>query len=95
MRVQIFPTGFNIWLSAGDTYDWAHKPGGAWPCSTFNDRRVFAQFDTNGLCDLTVNGRDAPDDIDGNEFSVMVADFLRDKLHTNHPCYFVAVGQFD
>ncbi len=54
----------NLWLSADDTWNWAHKPGAAWPCSTLAGNRVFVAFESNGdLVDFTVNGKDAPDDI--------------------------------
>ena len=93
MRLQIFDSGFNLWLSARDTYDWAHRPNCSWPCSQTSDNRLFVQFDRNGLCDLTMNGKDA--DMDGTELSAIVADHLRDRLPKEHPCYFVAVGQFE
>lgn len=92
MRLKIFETGFNLWLSARDTYDWATRPNCSWPCSQLEDKRVFVQFDRNGLCDFTVDGKSA--DCDGNELSAIVADHVRAKLPESHPCYFVAVGQF-
>ena len=94
MRTLIHPQGFTVWLSARDTYDWAHKPGASWPCSTLSDKRLVAVFDSNGLCDLAVDGRDAAYDIVAHEVSAMIADHMRDKLPADHACYFVAVGQF-
>ena len=93
MRTSIHPDRFTRWLSARDTYDWAHEPHASWPCSTLSDKRVVAVFDSNGLCDFAVNGRDA-NDIDGTELSAMVADFMRAKLPSGHICRFVAVDQF-
>jgi len=55
---------------------------------------LMAVFDTNGLLDLTVDGRNAGD-IDGHEFSAIVADHVRGRLPAEHPCYFVACGQFE
>jgi hypothetical protein len=71
-------TGYTLWLSARDTYDWARKPGAAWPCSTLEDHRVMVQVDSNGLCDLTIDGRSPADnaDIDGTELNAIVADHL-------------------
>ena len=92
MRLQVFDSGFNLWLSARDTYDWAHRAGASWPCSTLSDKRLFVQFDSNGLLDLSINGRDG--DCDGHELSAMVCDHVADKLPKDNPAWGVAVGQF-
>ena len=95
MRIQDNGDSIALWVSANDTYDWAHKTGAAWPCSTLSGHRFAAAFDTNGLCDLTVDGRSEPHgDFDGHEFSAICADMLATKLSSDHPCYFVTVGQF-
>lgn len=94
MRIKYNNGDVTVWASAEDTYAWAHKPGARWPCSTLSGRRFAAVFDDNGLCDLTVDGRGAPDDIDGQELSCICADLLRDRLPESHPAWFVAVGQF-
>lgn len=73
MRVQITGNRIKLWLSASDTAIWARR----WPCSTLGGKRLFAEFDSNGLCDLTINGRDG--DCDGNEFDAITADFLAGK----------------
>lgn len=92
MKTQIFESGFKLWLSAADTDDWATCPGKSWPCSQLRGKRLFAEFDRNGLCDFAVNGRMA--DIDGNELTAIVADHIGPKLPKDHPCYQVAVAQF-
>lgn len=92
MKVQISNGNIRLWLSADDTYDWAHKTGAIWPRSRLAGKRLFAEFDTNGLVDYRVNGRDGID-IPSNEFNAITSDFLRVKLPEDHPCYFVAVGQ--
>jgi hypothetical protein len=78
MRFKLSPDGrgYVLWLSARDTYSWAHKPGAAWPCSTLSDRRLVVVCDSNGLCDFTSDGKTAPDDIDGAELCAIVADHL-------------------
>lgn len=91
MKLQIFDSGFNLWLSANDTSDWADRPGECWPCSELSGHGLFVQFDSNGLCDLSIDGNDG--DCDNTELSAIVADHL-DRLPESHPCYFVAVGQF-
>jgi len=94
MRVQINDTSVNVWLSANNTYDWAHKPGASWPCSQLSGRRVFAGFDSNGLCDLAIDGGRGEQNCDASEFNACLADHLAGKLPTDHPCYDVVVGQF-
>lgn len=92
MRTMIFDSGVKLWLSARETYDWAHRPGSSWPCSQLSDKRLFVEFDRNGLCDLAINGRMT--DCDANELNAITSDFLAKKLPKDHPCYFVVVGQF-
>jgi hypothetical protein len=73
MRKQQFGSTIKIWLSANDTYRWAHKAGAAWPCSTLSGRRVFAELDRGDLVDLAIDGkRDV--DCDGNELNAILAD---------------------
>lgn len=67
--------GYTLWLSARDTWAWAHRPGAAWPCSTLEDKRLAVSVDGNGLWDLTVNGRSDADP-DSNELAAIVADHL-------------------
>ena len=92
MRIQDNGSSFAIWLSADDTHTWA-TDAPAWPCSQLRGKRLRAEFDVNGLVDYAVNGRDCAD-LMGDELSAIVADFAGQKLPTDHPCYFVAVGQF-
>lgn len=97
MKVNISPSGVVLWLSARDTQDWANRPGARWPCSTLAGRRLRAEFDENGLVDLTVNGHTPGErsQIDGVELNAITSDFLRDVLREDHPCWFVTVGQFE
>jgi len=92
MRIEIGPQGFDLWLSARDTEAWASRPGEVWPCSELAGRRVYVCFDSNGLCNLAVDGKDW--DGDSNELSALVSDRVESKLNKEYPCYFVAVGQF-
>ena len=93
MRIRDHGDSVMLWVSARDTEDWATRPGAAWPCSTLRGRRFFAAFDTNGLYDLTIDGR-SDADIDSHEFNAITADFLAERIGNGHPCYFVTVGQF-
>lgn len=92
MRTIITPHCVKLWLSARDTSEWANRPGESWPGSQLAGRRVFAEFDRNGLCDLAIDGRSQ--DCDAGEFNAITSDFLRDKLPENHALHFVTVGQF-
>jgi hypothetical protein len=101
-RTKIYRDSVLLWVSVNDTEEWATKQGAAWPCSTLRGSRFFVAFDTNGLVDYTINGKQVwnsgqyfAGEIDGNEFSAICADMLRPKLDKSHPCYFVTVGQFE
>ena len=76
MRIQHYPESTKVWLSARETYDWAHRPGAAWPCSVLSGHRLFAEFDRNGgLVDITIDGnmdKDCPVD----EFNAIMEDML-------------------
>lgn len=93
MRIYIGTNFISLWLSAQDTYSWARKPGAVWPCSQLSGKRLFAQFDRNGLCSLTVNGSDSVD-VDATEFNAITSDFLALRVPKDHPNYLVCVGQF-
>lgn len=96
MKFEDSGTAVTVWLSATDTYEWARRPGEAWPCSELAGRRIRADFDSNGLLDLTIDGRPPGDRlyIPVDEFNALIADHLKNKLPEDHPCYFVVVGQF-
>lgn len=89
MKTQIGLNSFAIWISADETYNWANR----WPCSTLRNKRVKAEFDTNGLVDYSVNGKYC-EDMDSHEFNALISDFAKRKLPESHPCYFLVVGQF-
>lgn len=92
MKILIHDSCVKLWLSANDTENWATRPGKRWPCSQLRGKRLFAEFDRNGLVDLAINGRST--DCDVNELNAITSDHLRAKLSPDHPAYFVAVGQF-
>jgi hypothetical protein len=87
-RLILSDHGFTLYASARATYDWAHTPGALWPCSTLAGRRLRAEFDRNGLCDLTINGAgpDCGPPVDVDEFNAFVADTIAGKLPADHPC---------
>ena len=76
MRIKRYEYGTQLWLSANDTYNWAHKSGASWPCSVLSGHRLKASFDKeNDLIDLTIDGqyKDCPAD----EFNAIASDFLK------------------
>lgn len=73
MRIRRNGT-IQLWLSADDTYNWAHRPGASWPCSELSGHRMYAEFDRGDLIDLTVDGRSR--DIPVDEFSAIIEDYL-------------------
>lgn len=92
MRIKVNPDSVQLWLSSTDTYLWARRDGAAWPGSQLSGCRVFAEFDSNGLLDMSIDGESR--DCDANEFNAITSDHLRGKVPADHPAYFVAVGQF-
>ena len=93
MRALVGDSHVTLWASAHDTYEWAHRARDSWIGSELSGRRFAAMFDSAGLVELTVNGRDGVE-VPERELSCCCADLLRDRLPTDHPCYLVAVGQF-
>lgn len=68
-------TGYTMWLSSSDTHHWARKPGASWPCSTLSGDRCVVVVDSNGLCDMAINGQSGAE-CDGTELDAIVADHL-------------------
>ena len=90
MRVSINDYSVKLWLSASDTYDWATRPGASWPGSALRSRRLFAEFDRNGLLDLSIDGGRGDQDCDSDELNAITSDYLAARLPESHPAY----GQF-
>jgi len=68
-------------FSTQETYDWAHRNGSSWPCSTLSDNRLYVEFSvTNGdLVEFQLNGRQA--DCDTHELNA----FCEDMIGASHP----------
>lgn len=76
-RIQRGEYGVKLWLSANDTYDWAHRAGNSWPCSQLSNRRLFAEFDATGdLVDLSIDGGRGEQDCDATEFNAITEHYL-------------------
>ena len=85
MKTQTTGSSVKLWLSANDTQDWARKPGASWPGSTIAGRRLFVEFDSNGLLDMALDSGRGSQDCDGSELSAMSADFLVPVVPADHP----------
>ena len=76
-KITLTNDGVKLWLSANDTYQWAHKAGASWPCSFLADKPLFAEFDNTGdLVDLAINHGRGNQDCPSNEFTAITDDFL-------------------
>ena len=74
MRINKNGDCVKVWLSANDTYDWAHKPGAAWPCNFLSNKRIFAEFNGGDLIDVAINGGRGDQDCPGHEFNAIMSD---------------------
>lgn len=74
MRIVKNGTNTRLWLSRNDTYEWAHKPGKAWPCSNLSGKSLFVELERGDLVDIRINGRAG--DCDSHELSCIIDDFL-------------------
>ena len=89
------PTGFKLWLSAQDTFQWASRLNSRWPCSVIADRRLFVEFDSNGLMECAVvNGGRGDQNVPADELNAIVYDHVRTRLSQDNPAWEVAVNQF-
>lgn len=88
IRVWVYPAGFVLRASPRGTEHWANTTDAKWPCSTIAGRRLYIEFDTTGLVDLSINsaGPDSGPPIDGWELNAFIADAVLPCLPTNHPC---------
>lgn len=76
MRIKRNGTSTQLWLSSNDTYNWAHRPDAAWPCSFLSGRRLFAEFNRGDLVDLSIDGGRGDQDCPDDEFTAITDDFL-------------------
>jgi hypothetical protein len=70
--------GLTIRASKNDTYDWAHRTGSAWPCSTLSNKRIYIEESRNGdLVDLIINNGRGDQDVDVHELNAFIEDVLK------------------
>jgi hypothetical protein len=75
VRVEKHGRYVKLWLSANDTYNWAHKAGASWPGSQLAGKRLFAEFQDGDLVSYTADGKTV-DNMDLDEFDAITEDFL-------------------
>lgn len=79
-------TGYILWLSAWDTYTWAHRSQAKWPCSRLSNHRAVISVDADGLYDLTIDGQDKRG-VDSDELVACVSDHLPKDLRHLWPVW--------
>lgn len=96
MQIIVYSESVHIFLTEDDTYKWANKKDGKWPCSTLSGRTLLANYDRHGLTDMLVKGgeEETVEDVDINELDAIIMDVLKDRIGPDHPCYDVCIGQF-
>lgn len=88
IKIVVRPHGVTLRADNDALYEWAHRPGAAWPCSNLQDLgSLEAHFDAHGLVDTTA-------DIPADEFNAFTSDALAAVLTPEHPAHYVTVGQF-
>lgn len=76
MECKRTKNGVKLWLSADDTYKWAHKADAKWPCSRLSGHSLFAEFDNDGdLIDVAISDGDS--NCPSDEFNAITSDFLQ------------------
>ena len=84
---QDIATGYTLRLSAHETTDWATRPSKIWPCSTLAGHRIRVDVDSNGLCNLTLDGEPDKGYIDATELAACIADHVRGPAKSLWPCW--------
>lgn len=99
--VTIAADSVAIEAHSGQLYHWSHRPDFSWPVSWLDDLdSIRVVFDSSGLLECEQDPPYDPEtgegsDIPADEFNAWSSDCLRSILPTDHPCYFVTVGQFE
>lgn len=93
LTVAVGADSVHLVADADALRDWAERPGSSWPCSALAGLdAVTASFDDNGL--YAVTGFDHTDGPYGRELDAFSSDAIGAVLPTDHPAWFVTVGQF-
>ena len=78
MRVKSISSSIHLWASRRDTYDWAHRPGKLWPCSTLSGKSLFVALENSGadIADILLDGREDTTHLDWHELRCFLDDML-------------------
>jgi len=77
-----------------ELHAWANRPGSRWPCSQLATlERIAVAFDRNGL--VTLETKPELPDLAADELNAWSSEVLRVVIPTDHPVYYISVGQFD
>jgi hypothetical protein len=69
-------TAYRLWLTAHETYQWAHREGACWPGSTISGSRLMVKVSgAYGLCAYTLDSKPGKER-QGYELQAIVADHL-------------------
>ncbi len=81
-------------LSANETYDWAHRPGQAWPRSMLSGHRLWVHVDQSGLCEIRIDGvySTGREDLSTNELNACIGDHLPKNCKHLWPCWEIRNG---
>ena len=74
MRIRGDDNGYTLWLSAHDTSEWANRAGFRGWVNRFRGVRVKVTVDSNGISEVTINGREG--DVPNDELEAIVGDHL-------------------
>ena len=82
MRLKTDGAMIRLWLSANDTYEWAHKSGEVWPCSRLSGKAVYIEIEksSDNIIEIKVNGRVPGNRVidDHSELYALVGDKLKE-----------------
>ena len=77
MKIEKQGDTAKLWLTAEDTYQWARKPGAAWPCSYLSGKTLFAEFYKGDVMDCTIDGEYGYVGMPADEFYAITSDFIK------------------
>jgi hypothetical protein len=90
----VSPEKVEIRAGHDELHAWANRPGCRWPCSELATlERIAVAFDRSGL--LALDTKPELHDLAADELNAWSSDVLRALIPTDHPVYYISVGQFD
>ena len=93
MKLKNYGDTITVWITTQETTSWVKQQGIHVTPSTLKGKAIRADFGTDGLVDLAINGQSPLDGYDFSEFNMMIADLLADELTERHSCYKAVTGK--